>query len=349
MATQSLSDAPLSELVGQLLIFGWQGSSVSASQSYNDHARSLIEDLAVGGIIFMGRNVGTPDTVRKLNAQFQAENAVRNRPPLFVSTDQEGGRVNRLNPPHFTRQPANKTLGDGADPEAARVAAAKTAGELRAVGFNLDYAPVLDVNNNPNNPVIGDRSYGDSPELVSRMGVAAINGFQDDGGILACGKHFPGHGDTDVDSHHALPVVPHAMERMHKVELLPFRKAIEAGVGAILTAHIVFTELDSDLPATLSNRILTGLLRQEMGFDGLIITDCLEMKGVALDPGTPEAAVRAVEAGADILLCCHTLSTQIALRDAVVAAVESGRITRQRIEESVARIVSAKERWVHVG
>ena len=178
------------------------------------------------------------------------------------------------------------------------------------------------------------------------MGIAAVRGFQDDGGILACGKHFPGHGDTDTDSHFALPRIAHGQDRLEQVELVPFRAAIAAGLAAVMTAHILFPALDPALPATLSPRILTGLLREELDFHGLIITDCLEMKGVAGGWGSPEAAVLAVLAGADILLCCHTWETQRAIRDALVAAVESGRISEARIDQSLARIAAAKAKWV---
>ncbi|MDQ2798884.1 MAG: hypothetical protein M3Y13_04485, partial [Armatimonadota bacterium] len=195
-------------------------------------------------------------------------------------------------------------------------------------------------------PVIGDRSYGDDPDLVAQMGAAAIRGFQEDAGVLACGKHFPGHGDTHVDSHHALPRISHTHARLEDIELVPFRVGIDAGLAAIMTSHILFPALDPIFPATLSPAILTELLRQEMGFDGLIITDDLEMKGVADQWGAAQAAVRAVQAGADILLCCHTWQTQIAIRDAVREAVESGHVPLARIDASLARIAQAKARWV---
>lgn len=230
----------------------------------------------------------------------------------------------------------------GLDPEAQTIA-----NELRSLGFNWDFAPVLDVNNNPNNPVIGDRSYGDDPQLVAAMGIAAIRGFQDDGGILACGKHFPGHGDTETNSHFALPRITHSQDRLEQVELIPFRAAIASGLGALMTAHILFSALDPTLPATLSPRVLTGLLREELDFQGVIITDCLEMRGVADGWGTPEAAVLAVLAGADILLCCHTWQTQREVRDALLHAVETGRLSEDRIEQSLTRIAAAKARWVN--
>ncbi len=327
----------LHQKIGQMLLFGWQGET---------HAAALVDDFAVGGVIFMGRNVGPPEQTRATIAALQTWASDNGLPPLFVAVDQEGGRVQRLGPPHYAARPSAREIGLTNDPAQARAAAYAIGEELRDLGFNWDFAPVLDVDNNPRNPVIGDRSYGSDPRLVAALGASAVLGFQDDAGILACGKHFPGHGDTETDSHHALPVVPHDRERLDAVELYPFRAALEMGLAAVMTSHILFPAYDQRLPATLSPRILTGLLRREMGFDGLIITDDLEMKGVAAGWGYAEAAVQAVLAGADILLCCHTQETQRAIRDALVHAVDTGRLTEARIDESLVRIAAAKARWV---
>jgi beta-N-acetylhexosaminidase len=334
----------LDDKIGQMLLFGWNGETNDERLDAGPHAIALIEELAVGGIILMGRNAHMATRLRKTLSGLQDRNSSHGRPPLFVAVDQEGGRVQRLLPPDFSRIPAAREIGASGDPGQARAIAAKTARELRTVGVNWDFAPVLDVNNNPDNPVIGDRSYGDDPGLAAAMGAAAVAGFQDDGGILACGKHFPGHGDTNVDSHHALPRIEHGMDRLDRIELVPFRAAIEAGVAAIMTAHILFPALDPDRPATLSPTILTGLLRERLGFDGIVITDDLEMRGVADAWGAPEAAVLAVIAGVDILLCCHTLSTQRAIKQALIEAVNADRISESRIDESWARIQRTKAR-----
>ena len=336
----------LHEKIGQMLLFGWQGGTPEESRGVSAHARALVDDFAVGGVILMGRNVGPPDQTRATIAELQTRAKDRGLPPLFVAVDQEGGRVQRLGPPQYAARPAAREIGQTNDTVQAREAARALGEELRELGFNWDFAPVLDVNNNPRNPVIGNRSYGEDPQLVASMGAAAALGFQEDAGILACGKHFPGHGDTDTDSHHALPRISHNRARLDAVELVPFRSAMEAGVGAIMTSHILFPALDPILPATLSPTLLTGILRGELGFKRLIITDDLEMKGVADGWGAPEAAVLAVLAGADILLCCHTRETQYAMRDALVNAVEIGRLPEERIEESLARIARAKARWV---
>ena len=336
----------LNEKIGQMLLLGWGGDTDADSQSVTPHASALVEDLAVGGVILMKRNVGTPGQLRAMLGEMQTLASHRSLPPLFVAVDQEGGGCARLTPPNFLPSADAWQIGLTGDPAQARAAARQTGLELSSVGINWNFAPVLDVNNNPANPVIGRRSYGDDPKRVAAMGVAAVQGYQDDAGVLACGKHFPGHGDTDVDSHLALPTISHSLERLFEIELVPFRAAVAAGLAAIMTAHIVFPEMDKTLPATLSPTVLTGLLRGDLGFNGLIITDCLEMNGVAKDWGEAEAAVLAVLAGADILLCCHTWTKQRAIRDGLVAAVEQGRIPLSRIDASLTRIAAAKSRWL---
>lgn len=327
----------LEEKIGQMLLFGWQT---------DEQCDALVDEMSVGGIVLMGRNAAPPEELSATLAEMQLRAAGRGLPELFVTVDQEGGRVQRLRPPDYAKYPPARDIGQTGDPERARQTAAAIGRELRGVGINWNFAPVLDVNNNPQNPVIGDRSYSDDPTIVAAMGVAAVRGFQDDAGILACGKHFPGHGDTDTDSHHALPRIRHGRERLDTVELVPFRAAMAAGLAAVMTSHIVFPALDPNLPATLSPAVLTGLLRDELGFDGLIITDDLEMKGVADGWGAPEAAVLAAVAGADILLCCHEAETQRAIRDALVAAVRSGHLSQARIADANRRISAAKARWV---
>jgi len=336
----------LSQKIGQMLLFGWSGDTPEESRTVNAHAAALVSEFAVGGVVLMGRNVGPPAQTRATIAELQARAKGNGLPPLFVAVDQEGGRVQRLGPPHYPAHPAARTVGETQDPEQARAAARRVGEGLREVGFNWDFAPVLDVNSNPKNPVIGDRSYGSDPAQVAAMGVAAVRGFQEDVGILACGKHFPGHGDTDTDSHHALPRIGHDQARLDAVELVPFRAALGAGLAAVMTSHILFPALDAHLPATLSPAVLTGLLRGELGFEGLIITDDLEMKGVADGWGTAEAAVLAVLAGADLLLCCHTWKTQREIWQALVQAVETGRLPEARVDESGQRIAAAKARWV---
>jgi beta-N-acetylhexosaminidase len=333
----TLPQKSLHEKIGQMLLFGWKTAA---------HAQALVTELAAGGVVLMGRNIKTPAETAADIAHLQLLARLHDLPPLFVAVDQEGGRVQRLGPPHYPKRPSQGEIGRASDPDSARTTAREIGAELKALGFNWDFAPVLDVDSNPKNPVIGDRAYSADPATVASLGVAAIAGFQDDARILACGKHFPGHGDTDTDSHFALPTLRRPRAALDAVELIPFRAAIDAGVAAIMTAHILFPALDPTLPATLSPTILTGLLRQELGFHGLIITDDLEMKGVADGWGAPEAAVLAVIAGADLLLCCHEWETQRAIQAALLDALNTGRLTETRIDQSCARIAAAKANWL---
>ncbi len=327
----------LHEKIGQMLLFGWKTDA---------QADALITEFAAGGVILMGRNIKMPAETALEIAHLQSLAAQNNLLPLFVAVDQEGGRVQRLGPPRYPKRPSQREIGLDSNSNAARTPAREIGTELKSLGFNWDFAPVLDVDSNPQNPVIGDRAYSPNPETVAALGVAAVAGFQDDARILACGKHFPGHGDTDTDSHFALPTIRRPRAALDAVELVPFRAAIDAGVAAVMTAHILFPALDPHLPATLSPAILTGLLREELGFDGLIITDDLEMKGVADHWGAPEAAVLAVEAGADILLCCHAWDTQRAIHVALMTALQTGRLTETRLDQSRARIAAAKAKWL---
>lgn len=328
----------LPEKIGQMLLLGWMTEP---------QADALVTELAAGGVVLMGRNIGTPTETAAQIAHLQALARQHGLPPLFVAVDQEGGRVQRLGPPRYAARPSQREIGASADPAtAARQTAREIGTELSALGFNWDFAPVLDVDSNPQNPVIGDRSYSPDPQTVAALGIAAIAGFQGDAHILACGKHFPGHGDTETDSHFALPTIRRSRAALDQTELVPFRAAIDAGLAAVMTAHILFPALDPALPATLSPAILTGLLRQELGFSGLIITDDLEMRGVADKWGAPEAAVLAVLAGADLLLCCHEWETQRAIQAALLSAIQTGSLTEARLDQSLARIAAAKAHWV---
>ncbi len=326
--------------IGQMLCFGWAGENEEESRSYSAHARELIEDMQVGGVILMGRNLAPPylATAELLNTMQSTSHL-----PLLIGVDQEGGAVARFKEP-FTVFPGNMALGATRRSEYAKLAGRIAAEELTAFGVNWNFAPSVDVNNNPANPIIGTRSYGELPEVVASFGEAAISGMQD-AGLIACAKHFPGHGDTSVDSHLGLSSIPHRRERLEEVELLPFRQAIDAGVSSIMSAHILFSAIDSKRPATLSKQIISGLLREEMGFGGVVVTDCMEMKAIADNFGAGEAAVMAVEAGVDVVLACHTLSTQREMRQALIDAVQNNRIPESRIDESVERVLNLKRAY----
>ncbi len=320
--------------IGQLVIAGFGGTSIPVE------LRSLAADAGLGGIILFGRNIESPEQIAEVACAAQA---LPGELPPWVSIDQEGGRVARLGAP-FTRWPPMRALGRGDPGLAARFGRAM-ARELRAVGVTLDYAPVLDVDTNPDNPVIGDRALSGEAGQVASLGVAVVEALQA-GGVAACGKHFPGHGDTDADSHAELPIVPHAVDRLRAVELQPFGAAAAAGVGAIMTAHVLYPALDESLPATLSRRIL-DVLREELAFDGLLLTDDLEMAAIARHYAADEAVVRAVEAGCDmVLLCGADGDRHAAAVEALIHAVEQERLPRARVEEALARQERVKARFL---
>ena len=323
----------LKEKIGQLFMFGFEGTRPSTGMVH------LIKAACIGGVILFDRNLKNPLQIARLTNDLQF---LSPRMPLLIAVDQEGGRVSRL-PKDFTLFPSAATIGAGHSTELAYRAADCTAKELRAVGINMNLAPVLDVRTHPANRVIGDRAFGSNPAVVGTMGLAVIAGLQDNR-IVACGKHFPGHGDTEVDSHEELPRVSHPISRLFEVELRPFRHAIANGLAALMTAHVLYPALDEKWPATLSPRIITGLLRQELGFRGVVMTDDLLMKAITLPPG--EAAVQALLAGADLLLICHDEAVQRAALDAVQIAVKENRLTEKRIEQSALRILALKERFL---
>lgn len=326
----------LEEKVGQLMMFGFQERAIS------EHIKEFIVKHNLGGIIHFSRNIVDPNQIQALNADLQK---LASQSPsgseLLISLDQEGGSVARLTK-GVAVSPGNMALGATGDPDLVEQAAEIMGEELRAVGFNVNLAPCVDVNNNPQNPVIGVRSFGSDPHLVGELGAAAIRGFQKH--LLATAKHFPGHGDTHVDSHLSVPVIEHTWERLNQVELPPFRQAILGGVAAILAAHVLFPALEPNpnLPATLSPNVLTKLLREQLGFEGLIFTDCMEMEAITKQYSLGEAAVLAIQAGVDMVLVSHTPERQREAYWAIVEAVQTGRIELARIEESLRRIKQAK-------
>ncbi|MGP0585786.1 beta-N-acetylhexosaminidase [Paenibacillus timonensis] len=330
----------LEEKIGQLFICGFH------SLVPDEQIKTLVQHYHVGGVVYFRRNIASVEQLAELSRSLQALPRSRPELPLFVSIDQEGGMVARLDHEGMSRIPGNMALGAADDPSLTEEVARLAAKEMLQLGINFNFAPCVDVNNNPANPVIGVRSFGERPDRVAAQGAAAVRGYQNQG-VIATAKHFPGHGDTAVDSHRGLASVPHGKERLHQVELAPFREAIAAGVDAIMTAHVIFPAFEPDgIPATLSRRVLTGLLREELGFGGLIVTDCLEMKAIAEHYGIAEGAVQAIEAGADLVLVSHTLADQRAAIERVAEAVRSGRISEARIDRSLERILALKAKRI---
>lgn len=326
----------LQESVGQLFMIGIPGPAVSPDLA------AFLKDYRPGGIILFARNLENAAQIVRLTNELQQ---LSPDSPLFISIDQEGGRVSRL-PAGFTIFPACATLGGCGTADLAYQVATVTATELRAVGINMNMAPVLDVDTNPRNPIIGDRAFSHDPARVSELGLATMAGLQEHR-VIACGKHFPGHGDTAADSHLELPTVDASRARLEQVELPPFRHTIQKGLASIMTAHVRYPALDPTLPATLSPAILTGLLREQLGFTGLILTDDLEMRAIIDHYGIEDASVRSFQAGADVLLICKERSRTIAAMDAVHAAVQRGTIPEARFQASLRRIAAVKSRFLH--
>lgn len=342
-----LARMTLEQKVGQLMVIGFDGASYDAA------AREMIEKYQVGGIIFFAPNVESPAQVARVTNEMQASARAAGGVGLFIAIDQEGGRVARLTTKKgFTEFPGAMAVGASALDVAKAAANARRVGEamaaeMIAVGLNTNFAPDLDVNNNPANPVIGIRSYGSAPARVAELGVAYVEGLQGRG-VLAFGKHFPGHGDTAVDSHADLPIVGHARARLDTVEFVPFKAAIAKDIAGIMSAHVSFPTIDATpgLPGTLSPKVLTDLLRRELRYDGLVATDSLEMGALGKSGyPAPRAASRALQSGADLLLfnAGHQVH-QLALRQ-VVADVKSGTIPLARLDEAVRRALRAKQRF----
>ncbi|MBX7190523.1 MAG: beta-N-acetylhexosaminidase [Sandaracinaceae bacterium] len=325
--------ASIDALAGRVLCVGFPGTSLPAAL-----AARLRED-ALGGVILFKRNLGALDEVAALIESVQG--ASPSRTPL-VAIDQEGGRVARLGSP-LVKLPPMRRLGERGDAALTERCGAVLGAQLAACGINVDFAPVLDVDTNPDNPVIGDRSFGRDAETVITHALAFARGLSS-AGVASCGKHFPGHGDTDLDSHLALPRIAHDRARLDRVELAPFRAA-RGVVPSIMTAHVVFDALDREVPATLSRRVITGLLREELGYDGVIVSDDLEMKAVFDRWGVAESAVRAIEAGCDLLLVCSRLELVDEAASALVARAREDEAFAARLADAAARVDAMRARF----
>lgn len=323
--------------VGQVFMLGFEGTTLTPDN------RALVQGLHLGGVTLFARNVVDPVQVSALTRDLQS---IADPVPLFISADQEGGTVVRITD-GATIFPGSMALGATGDVGLARRVAEAQARELLAIGVNMNLAPVVDVNTNPRNPVIGVRAFGSDPAAVARFGAATVEGLQG-AGVSAVAKHFPGHGDTSVDSHLDLPLVPHPTERLARTEWPPFQAAMRAQVDGIMAAHLALPAVEPrrDLPATLSRSVLTGLLRDRLGYTGLILTDALDMGAIKRSRSAAEAAVQSFEAGADMLLVAGILQED---RDrlaeaprALLEAVRSGRIAGTRLDASVLRVLETK-------
>lgn len=337
LAESILKTLSLEQKVGQMFIVGFSGTTIPTSlvQAINDHY--------FGNFIYFASNLSNPQTIASMSTQIQETVVNATTIPGFISADQEGGMVARLTTggTHFI---GNMALGAIGDDTLAYEVGQMVGKELRHYGINLNLAPVLDVNNNPANPIIGVRSYSDNPVMVSDFGIAMIQGMRNSN-VLATAKHFPGHGDTHIDSHYGLPTIPYDLSRLYDIELYPYIQAIEEGLDAIMTAHILFSAIDNIYPATLSYKVITELLREALGYQGIVMTDAMNMDAIRNHFGNVEASILAIQAGVDILTYTESTSASIQAYRGVLDAVENGIISEARIDESVMRILNQKIKY----
>jgi beta-N-acetylhexosaminidase len=327
-------DDALEHAAGQMLVVGFDGDETRPPRP----VREALEAGRIGGVVLFERNIDTLEQVVALNERIH--DLAADHPPPFVAIDQEGGRVQRIRN-GVTEIPSMRELGASGDIQRIAEVSKTMATELRTLGFNLNFAPVLDVDTNSDNPVIGDRSFGDDPDLVARAGGAHLYGHRL-AGVLPCGKHFPGHGDTDRDSHEALPVVDKTLDELRKLEWHPFEEAIGAGLSAIMTAHVLVPAFDDVRPATFSPAVIDEHLRLELGFDGVVVSDDLEMSAVADRYDIEEMIDMAMELTLDLLLICHSSDTWQRAFERLVERGREDERCRARILESADRVRQLK-------
>jgi len=330
-----VKEMTLDEKIGQMIIVGFNGTGV------NEELINLANINKVGGVILFKRNIETSEQLKELNNNIEELN---NEIPLFISVDEEGGRVNRL-PIDMENFPSAKEIGLKNDKVYAYNNGKSIGESLKVTGFNMNYAPVLDIFSNPQNTVIGDRAFGSDIETVSTMGISTMKGIEDEG-IISVVKHFPGHGDTFVDSHYGLPIVYKSLKELDNFEFIPFKKAIEEGCKAIMVSHILLDKIDNKNPSSMSKTVITGILREKLGFDGVIITDDMEMKAITENYTIEDASVKSIIAGCDILLIGSGTEYVNKVIDAIKEAILNGHISEERIDESVTRIIKLKSEYL---
>jgi len=326
----------LDEKIGQMLIIGFDGYSI------DENMKNIINVNKIGGAILYSKNIKSPTQLLGVINELKTINS-SNDVPLFISVDEEGGKVSRM-PEELHKLPSNEWIGKQNDKELAYNIGQVIGEELKAFGFNMDFAPVLDINSNPKNPVIGDRSFGAEAEIVTELGVQAMKGIQEKG-VISVVKHFPGHGDTIVDSHIKLPTVTHNMTRLNDFELIPFKEAIQQGADAVMIAHILLPNLDIEAPSSMSSVVINDILRNELKFDGVVITDDMTMGAISSSYEIGEAAVLSIQAGSDIILIAHEYENALQVFNSIKEAVENREILIKRIDESVYRILKLKDKY----
>jgi beta-N-acetylhexosaminidase len=333
---EKITALTIDEKIGQLVMTG-------INEYINDApSKELIEKYHIGGFILLKQNIkDTNQTLNLINSL--KETNKNNKIPLFISVDEEGGRVSRF-PDEFKKLPSNKVIGTINNKEFSYKVGSVIGEELKSFGFNLNFAPVMDINSNPKNPVIGDRSFGNNTEVVSTLGIQTLKGLQAQN-IIAAVKHFPGHGDTSVDSHVGLPLVNNDLDRLKSLELVPFKAAIENGADMVMIAHILLPKIDPENPSSFSKTIITDILRKDLGFDGVVITDDMTMGAIAKNYDIGEASVKSLLAGTDIILVCHDFNNEVKVLNAIKGAVESNKISESSLNDKLYRILKLKEKY----
>ncbi len=333
---EQIENMTIEEKIGQMVIVGLEGYEP------DENAEAMIRDYHVGGFILFRNNVKSSGQLLTLLNTLKQENTV-NKVPLFLSVDEEGGRIDRM-PEDISKLPSNMDIGKINNGDFSYKIGGLLAQQIKAFGFNMDFAPVLDIFSNPKNTVIGDRSFGTGADVVSKLGIQTMKGIRE-GGIIPVVKHFPGHGDTIIDSHVGLPSVDYDMERLTSFEFVPFKEAIDNQADVVMVAHILLSKIDPEYPASLSKTVITDVLRDQLGFKGVIVTDDMTMGAIEKNYEVGKAAVRSVNAGSDIVLVCHEHEKRLAVLDALLKAAEDGTITEERVNESLYRILSLKSKY----